>query len=71
MSSGAAMAPSCPTAALLAGAISAMLVCSPRANWPPAHLPSGSCAANAAWIALAVIASHLARATAAAAGLAQ
>ena len=37
---------------------------------PLAHLPSGSYAANAAWVACAVIAFNLARATAVAAGMA-
>lgn len=39
-------------------------------NGPLAHLPSGSYAANAAWVACAVIAFNLARAAAVAAGLA-
>jgi len=40
-------------------------------NGPLAHLPSGKYAANAAWVACAVIAFNLARATAAAADLAR
>ena len=38
---------------------------------PLAHLPSGKYAANAAWVALAVIAFNIARAAAVAAGLAK
>jgi hypothetical protein len=40
-------------------------------NGPLAHLPSGNYAANAAWVAMAVIAFNLARAAAVAAGLHQ
>ncbi len=40
-------------------------------NGPLTHLPSGKYAANAAWVALAVIAFNLARATAAASGQAK